>query len=406
MLLARAAPPPAGCCRCCCAARQRQRRRRGAACAAQRDDAPPPAPPDALVSSLTAIGLSGSVAVAGAALLGYAPFSLFAARPGDVALGLRWAAPLVLLEAALFAPRWPPPDSLLLPPPPPPPGANAGGGARRELDLAALGGAGLASPASWALWLSTYRAALLLRGPGDGAALDARAAVPLVVARETAKELLQRGLVATAAARWLTDRFYEAGADDVVHVAGLPLPLPEFGLCAGALLATALFAPTALIAAEEAAEAVGAALLMQTEPGRAVRRAAAAAAAAAAAGGSGAGTPAGSQQPPGGAGAGAPADAGEGGAEEEAELPLDVAEYRLVKASQLVSGSAPVRLARGLTAAKELGRLALANATFVAAHGDLAATLAGALAANGAMLLWGAAARWRPPGGGGGVQEP
>lgn len=38
----------------------------------------------------------------------------------------------------------------------------------------------------------------------------------LVAGRELAKELLQRGVFFALAAGWLTDRLYEAGADDVV----------------------------------------------------------------------------------------------------------------------------------------------------------------------------------------------
>lgn len=41
----------------------------------------------------------------------------------------------------------------------------------------------------------------------------------LVAGRELAKELLQRGVIFTFTAAWLTDRLYEAGADDA-----LPLP--------------------------------------------------------------------------------------------------------------------------------------------------------------------------------------
>lgn len=63
----------------------------------------------------------------------------------------------------------------------------------------------------------------------------ARGSVPLpldaalLTARETARELLQRGLTFTFLAAWLTDRCFEAGLDDVVALPAWLAPVMSAG---------------------------------------------------------------------------------------------------------------------------------------------------------------------------------
>jgi hypothetical protein len=83
---------------------------------------------------------------------------------------------------------------------------------------------------------------------------------------------------------------------------------------------------------------------------------------------------------------GAAAD-GDGGLDE----PLDprVLEYRLIRVTEAVFGSAPAQLAYRITLAKELGRLMLANLVFVVTQQNLAATLSAGLVANTLLLAYG-----------------
>jgi hypothetical protein len=213
-----------------------------------------------------------------------------------------------------------------------------------------------------------------------------------MVAREGSKELLQRGFFLAALAGWLTDRLYEADAGGLEGLVALPggvqATVPEVGLWAASLAATALFAPAAFLAAEEAAAGVSGAMLLRTEAGSAV--AAAAAAAAAAAGKKSSST---SRAAPG---------KGSEGEDEEEEEPLDpeVLEYRVVRATEALLTSAPTQLSYRLTLAKSLGRLCLANAVFVVTQQNLAASFTGNLLVNALLLVYSRAGASAPPEGG------
>ncbi|KAG2441982.1 hypothetical protein HYH02_009775 [Chlamydomonas schloesseri] len=148
----------------------------------------------------------------------------------DFALALGLPSGVVALEAALFGPRW---DVLL---------AGAGRpGARPGAVGLQLRTGGVASvfsgdsvAAALVLEQACWVAAQVVRGRGgalpgpDGHVPPEPAAaavtdVGLVLVREAAKELLQRGLVFTFLAAWLTDRAFEAGADDLLGLASGPL---------------------------------------------------------------------------------------------------------------------------------------------------------------------------------------
>jgi len=176
---------------------------------------------------------------------------------------------------------------------------------------------------------------------------------------------------------------------------GVQATLPQLGLWAASLAATALFAPTAFLAAEEAAEGVSGAMLLRTEAGGAVAAAAAAktrprgtsAATSKLAASGSTGTPQSDAPRQAAAGATEPDDDDDDDDEFE---PLDpeVLEYRLVKVTQALWASAPTQLAYRITLAKELGRLMLANVVFVATQQNLAASLTSSLVANALLLLY------------------
>lgn len=245
----------------------------------------------------------------------------------------------------------------------------------------------------------------------------------LLAAREGSKELLQRGFVLTALAGWLTDRLYEAdvgGLEGLVTlpgVVGVQLTVPETALWVSSLAATALFAPGAFLAAEEAAGGVSGAMLMQTEAGAAVAAAVAAGPAAAA------GAAAKQKQQCGSSSSSSSSSSGQlsqgqqleqqegvvqaqeadDGDEEEDDEPLapEVLEYRLVKATEACLTSAPTQLAYRLTLAKALGRLVLTNVVFVLTRQNLAATYASGLLSNVLLLLYGRLGRVSREEGGG-----
>jgi hypothetical protein len=265
------------------------------------------------------------------------------------------------------------------------------------------------------------------------AALQVR--LGLLVAREASKELLQRGFVLTALAGWITDRCYEAGLDDSLMLSpgGLELTLTQLGLWAASLVATALFAPAAFLAAEEAAESVSGAMLLRTEVGQAVTAGSSSSSSSRSAHSSSsssssscadidlseAGSSSSSsssesgviataadkqqaalaallgdsivqdsseqqqQQHP----AAAAAEQGDSSSDsDDEELDPLVLEYRLFKVTEECVGSATSRIAYGLTFAKELARIMLANVGFVATGGNLAATWAASLVLNGLLV--------------------
>jgi hypothetical protein len=255
-----------------------------------------------------------------------------------------------------------------------------------------------------------------------------QARLGLLVARETSKELLQRGFVLTALARWITDRCYEAGLDDSIALipGGMELTLPQLGLCAASLVATALFAPAAFVAAEEAAESVSGALLLRTDVGQAVasgttttttssssstsshqevNRSISSSSSSSSDAGGAIVTAADQQQAALAAllgdaqdsseqrdqrqreaAADPPDDDDSNNDDDDGELDPLVLEYRLFKVTEECVGSAPSRIAYGLTLSKELARIMLANVSFVVSGGNLAATWVASLVLNGLLL--------------------
>lgn len=230
----------------------------------------------------------------------------------------------------------------------------------------------------------------------------------LLVAREGSRELLQRGFFLTALAGWLSDRLYEADIGGVEGLVALPggvlAPVPEVGLLAASLAATVLFSPAAFLAAEEAAAGVGAAMLLNTEAGAAVANSrkggksskGSSSTVSAGAGGGESGSQASAPAAP----AAAAAPTGVVGSkkeeekeqqqeeEEQEELDPEVLDYRLVKVSQVLFGSAAPQLAYRITLAKALGRLMLANVVFVATQQNLAASFAGGVVLNALQLVY------------------
>lgn len=221
-----------------------------------------------------------------------------------------------------------------------------------------------------------------------------------MVAREGSKELLQRGFFLTALAGWLSDRLYEAdigGLEGLVTLpGGVQATVPELGLLSASLAATALFAPSAFLAAEEAAAGVSGAMLLQTEAGSAVAAAAAAAAAAkvksrggrAASSSTTSSSSSSIKVQQGSIAAAGGAD--QAGKEQEEKEPLDpeVLEYRMVKVTEACLTSAPTQLAYRITLAKALGRLVLANVVFVVTQRNLAASFCGNLLVNVLLLIY------------------
>jgi hypothetical protein len=180
-----------------------------------------------------------------------------------------------------------------------------------------------------------------------------------------------------------------------------------------------LFAPAAFVAAEEAAESVSGALLLRTDVGQAV------------AAGTSSGSSSSSQPEVNRSSSSSSSSSDAGGAvvtaadqqqaalaallgdalqdngeqrdlqqQEAAADQLDdsdsdsdddeldplVLEYRLFKVTEECVGSATSRIAYGLTLSKELGRIMLANVSFVVTGGNLAATWAASLVLNGLLL--------------------
>ncbi|KAF6262009.1 hypothetical protein COO60DRAFT_703694 [Scenedesmus sp. NREL 46B-D3] len=393
-------------------------------------------PVDPLLGALTGIGLSGTIAVAGSALCGYQLFSTFKwDQTPDLLLALQISGVIILVEALLFLPSYSIPASLTAASPSSSSSSSSSSGhklQRQLVDMPAVQAAGVWSGDSWLLLLALYRA--VLRRP-QVEQLPQQARLGLLVARETSKELLLRGFVLTALARWVTDRCYEAGLDDSLALSpgGLELTLPQLGLCAASLAATALFAPAAFVAAEEAAESVSGALLLRTDVGQAVAagsggssRGAAPATAStsgsingsneAAGSSSSSSTDAGraltaddprqaalaallgdvqdsSQQQQQAATAAEQVSSDDGDSDDDDdELDPLVLEYRLYKVTEECVGSAAARIAYGLTLSKELARIMLANASFAVTGGNLAATWVAGLVTHGLVLVYAAVA--------------
>ncbi|KAG2440727.1 hypothetical protein HXX76_003584 [Chlamydomonas incerta] len=364
----------------------------------------------------------------------------------DYALALGLASGVVLLEAALFGPRW---DLLL---------AGAGrpgarpGAVGLQLKTGGVGQVLSADSVVAALVLeqACWVAAQVVRGRGgalpgpDGhmppepvaaAATD----VVLVLVREAAKELLQRGLVFTFLAAWLTDRAFEAGADDLFGLASGPLAsallslggaspalgaaaaagsvaevyLPDAVRWATAGLVTASLVPPVLNEAEALRLGVASNLALvevsqlevadeRMELEQARRKAAAAAANAAVAEVGAASSPSGAASESPGSGSGSVADSegssseagdGDGGGgkfdegDDDEELESMLREYRLVEALGRSTATGPPQLTYALTVLRGLLRFGSVNLAF-ALTGNLAATLVASALPNLLLLAY------------------
>jgi hypothetical protein len=126
---------------------------------------PPPPSPDSnssevtIAQGLTAIGLNGTLAVAGASLCGVDLFAQFHfGRTADISLALQFQSVLLLLEAALFLPPYAIPQSLLEPQQEQQ--QQQPQQQRRNLDVAAVGRLGAWSLEAWQLMLSMLRSVI------------------------------------------------------------------------------------------------------------------------------------------------------------------------------------------------------------------------------------------------------
>ncbi|PNW80842.1 hypothetical protein CHLRE_07g331850v5 [Chlamydomonas reinhardtii] len=418
---------------------------RNVAVHAQGGDGEPAAPPPAegrIIAALVSAGLSGTCAVLGAAAAKIDLGSMWRwGATDDFALALGLASGVVALEAALFGPRW---DLLL---------AGAGRPGARPgavgLQLKTGGVGSLLSAdslvAALVLEQACWVAAQVVRGRGgappgpDGRVPPEPAAaavtdVGLVLVREAAKELLQRGLVFTFLATWLTDRAFEAGADDLIGLASGPLAsallslggaspalgaaaaagsvaevyLPDAVRWATAALVTASLVPPVLNEAEalrlgvasnlalvEVSQLEAADERMQAEQVR--RKAAAAAANAAVAEIAAASSPAGAASDAPGSGVadsedGSGSEEGGGGGkldegDDDEELEGMLREYRLVEALGRSTATGPPRLTYALTLLRGLLRFGSVNLAF-ALTGNLAATLAASALPNLLLLAY------------------
>lgn len=219
-----------------------------------------PAEEERLLSFLTYIGITGTLAVGGAAL---AHISLFSQFKWDLQQ-LSWAglcAPILLLDAVLLLPKYHSAAAA-----PAAGSAKQPGSSKQERDSAALQalradlepGAGLlARVRATSTLFQTVAAGL----GNDDSTLSKPAKVSLELSyvwlRGLTSELLQRGLALTFLSQWLADRAFEAGADDMAFTIGQqPVYTTELAsFVAGLVMSLAL-----IPAVEKQAEATSAAV--------------------------------------------------------------------------------------------------------------------------------------------------
>ncbi|GIL83528.1 hypothetical protein Vretimale_10346 [Volvox reticuliferus] len=197
-----------------------------------------------ITSSLVTYGLSGTLAVVGAAIAHIDLFGQFRwLSTDDLRLGLTSASLLMVLEGLLLGPPY---DRLLAGTDRP--GAKAGA-VGLQLRTARVGE--LLSADSVAATLVLQQACVVAAQVVRRAGLTRTSALlegGLVLVREASKELLQRGLLFTFLAAWLADRAFEAGTDDTLL---LPLPAALLGHGSGsAATAAAAVAATATAGVE------------------------------------------------------------------------------------------------------------------------------------------------------------
>ncbi len=169
---------------------------------------------DALIGALVTVGLSGTLAIGSAKLLGVDLFRRFAWDGVALGQAAAAAAPLLLLDAFLALPDFGTPTTLLagrveLDAAWKDGGSGGGSGGVGGGDGSGDGSGGIdlyaLQEAGWrldvlTLALNLYQTeALGLRRPSP---FPPPAQAALVLLRELSKELLQRGLVATVAAGW------------------------------------------------------------------------------------------------------------------------------------------------------------------------------------------------------------
>eukprot|EP00775_Hariotina_reticulata_P008297 gene8297-biopygen10158 len=367
--------------------------RKPVTCAAADDDRQ-----EQLLASVTFIGLTGTLALAAGAVSGVNIVQyLHWDDASGILLGLQLFLPLLLLDAFLFGCGWSIPSTVLA-------GncrkhvsdaADASNTSKTHdgqqnniIDLAAVVQEcnSSRSSVSWRLLLALYPVLLLL-----------------AVGRAAAKAMLEQGFMLTFLARWLTDRMYEAGVDDVVSIPGvlnqqLQVELPQFGLWVAAVLTTAIWAPSAFYLAETTQQDVSAMMLLSSEAGSIVRTPAAASSSSSssnATGGTQSTTSATSTviTSPSAQHQNSTQETNMEEADEEKEdstMDQLVREYRLLKATKMCFDSSPAKLAYSLGLFKELARIVMANVCYVGTRGNLAAVVISSVAVNGLLLLYAA----------------
>lgn len=112
-----------------------------------------------LVSALTTIGLSGTIAVTGASLCGIQLFNLFQWSDSDIVLALELNSALLVLGLLLFAPRWEIPQALSLEPVLSKQQSHSQS-QLRLINLPAVKAGGKSNPVTWQLMLALYKSAL------------------------------------------------------------------------------------------------------------------------------------------------------------------------------------------------------------------------------------------------------
>jgi hypothetical protein len=139
----------------------RASKRRQHHCAASKQDEAADTPQHIAVSqALTAIGLSGTIAVSGAAFCGINLFGLFAwQRLQDLQLAIELNAVLILLDALLFLPNHSVPSALI--DAEHQPDSNEPAEQQQQLlDVSAVSAVSAWNPNSWRLMLAMLRAAI------------------------------------------------------------------------------------------------------------------------------------------------------------------------------------------------------------------------------------------------------
>lgn len=331
-----------------------------------------------VVAALVSAGLSGTIAVVGAALARIDLFRQFRFDSEAATLALTLASGVMVLELLLLLPRY---DILLAGQ-----GQEGREGTRQgsssgsgETSSSGGGGGGGSSSSgrrrggAVGLSLRTRDVGQLLSADSVAAALVLHQAcfvaaqvvrkgtglplfgeAGLVMARETAKELLQRGLIFTFIAAWLTDRAFEAGADDTLMILGGEVYLTDAVRYATGCLITALLVPPILNEAEALRLGVASnlALVSVEQRQRAERQ-----------------------------------DMEARGERPDEEADKLLREYRLVEALSSAAATGPPRLAYAVTLLRGLLRFGAVNAAF-ALTGDLSASLAASAVPNLLLMAY------------------